>query len=97
MSVYEEIEYLKPDGMKMSAFIAQLVEAGMKKPETHEERAAREVELNAAYNNKQYEEMTRDDRKDLRDGRGVSQLGLSNMTFNEIIAKHKEELEKKYK
>lgn len=90
--MFDEIETLKPEGMKMSAFIAQLVEAGMRKPMTHEERASREVELNAAVHTRQYGEITTPTEMELNSFR-LSQ-GLT--TFNEIIKKHAIELKEKY-
>jgi len=94
MSLFEEIEALKPDGIKMSAFIAQLVEAGMKKPSVHEERATREVQINRFVHGNTHDAMIAAENDKAQD---VFHLNHGNITFNEIIEKHKVELEKKYK
>lgn len=92
---FKEIEADKPEGISMSSYLVQLIEQGKRKPESvHEERAAREIGINAAVNSKQYEEMTQEERRNQTDSYRLSQ-GL--LTFNAIIEKHKVELEKKYK
>ena len=93
MQLFEGIEALKPDGITMSAFLTQLVEQGMKKLESYEERATREMHINAAVNQKQYDEMTKDDDKGAQD---AFRLSHGTITFNEIIEKHAIELAKKY-
>ena len=96
--MFEEIEALKPKGISMSSFLVQLIEKGKMKPATvHEEMATREIGINAAINSKQYAEVTAEEERNTRDQIRSYQLNQGNLTFNEIIEKHKEELDKKYK
>jgi len=91
--MFEEIEALKPKGISMSSFLVQLIEKGKMKPATvHEERATREIDLNAAVHTRQYGEVTTPSEAELNTFR-LSQ-GLT--TFNEIIKKHAIELKEKY-
>ena len=93
--LFKELEALKPEEISMSAWLLQYIERGRIKPVSiHDERATREVSMNAAVHGKQYDEMTQEERRDQTDSFRLAQ-GLT--TFNAIIEKHKVELEKKYK
>lgn len=65
-----------------------------KAAEVAQDKATREVELNAAFNSRQFEELTKEEKRNQQDAFHLSQ---GHITFNEIIEKHKVELEKKYK
>lgn len=96
--LFKEIESLKPKKISMSAYLVQLIEQGKVKPEnTYEERATREIQLNTAVHQRTHDEMIKDEERNIRDQHDVFHLNHGRMTFNEIIEKHKVELEKKYK
>jgi len=93
--LFKELEALKPEEMSMSAWLLQYIERGKMKPESiHDERAAREVSTNRMVHQMTHDEMIAVENNK---SQGTFHLSRGQLTFNDIIEKHKVELDKKYK
>lgn len=93
--LFEELEALKPKEISMSAWLLQYIERGRVKPASiHEERATREVSINRMVHQMTHDEMIAVENDKSQD---TFHLSRGQLTFNDIIEKHKVELDKKYK
>jgi hypothetical protein len=91
--LFEEVVALKPDDVSMSSFLVKLVEAGIGLPSPYEEIATREMKINYAVNTKKLEAAVKEDEVKPQEALRISGRAT---TFNQIIEKHKVELDKKY-